>query len=170
MIHTITSTLRALIQDKQKLLIVFGFIILTLTSTSLRFVNLGYSELQDDEKKTKIALRENETYKDFFFKQRKGPMQFIVAHIPNEIYTNVVTVNEFALRLPFTIVNLVAVFVLYAFIYKLNKKHLIAFLAATLFAINGFVVGFSRIAQYQSLNMLFSFSALFYFANLKYKE
>ncbi len=144
-----------------------GLLALLVISATLRFVNLGYSEFQDDEKKTQIRLYEGETWVDFFMRQRKGPMQFLVAQIPFSIYNPKVEVNEVAVRLPFTVANLVSVFVLYALIYKLTKSHLASFIVSLIYSVNGFVVGFSRIAQYQNLNLLFSLLSLYFFVILK---
>ena len=151
---------------KQIKLHYLGLVILLVISSTLRFVDLGYSEFQDDEKKTQIRLYEGETWLDFFMRQRKGPMQFLVAQVPFSIYNPKVEVNELAVRLPFTLANLVSVFVLYALIYKLTKSHTASLITSTVYSVNGFVVGFSRIAQYQNLNLLFSLLSLYFFAVL----
>ena len=153
-----------LLSDKKKL-VYFGLIILFLATFILRFINLGYSEFQDDEKKTRIVLNQQTNLIDFFLSQRKGPMQFLVAYVPLTYFQSNGYVNEFAVRLPFTVANFVTVFVLYALILKLTKSHLASFFVAFLFLVNGFVVGFSRIAQYQNLNLLFSITSLYCLRN-----
>jgi hypothetical protein len=145
-----------------------GLLLLLTLSVSLRFINLPYSEFQDDEKKTQIKIIGKETVVDFLLRQRKGPMQFLVAYIPFSL--NKGEVNELAVRLPFAIANLLSVFVLYALIFKVTKSHLASLLSSLIYSMNGFIVGFSRIAQYQNLNLLFSFLALYFYAELKYKK
>ncbi|MFA5776039.1 MAG: phospholipid carrier-dependent glycosyltransferase [Patescibacteria group bacterium] len=147
-----------------------GLFLLLIISSCLRFSNLSYSEFQDDEKKAQIRLFENERLIEFLLRQRKGPMQFLVAQIPFSIFSLKGEVNELAVRLPFTTSNLISVFVLYALIYKITKSHGASLIASSIYSVNGFVVGFSRIAQYQSLNLLFSFLSLYYFADLKYRD
>ena len=149
---------------------IFGLIILFLATFILRFINLGYSEFQDDEKKTRIVLNQQTNLIDFFLSQRKGPMQFLVAYVPLTYFQSNGYVNEFAVRLPFTVANFVTVFVLYALILKLTKSHLASFFVAFLFLVNGFVVGFSRIAQYQNLNLLFSITSLYFFSDFVLKK
>lgn len=142
-------------------------IILLLTIT-LRYVNLGYSEFQDDEKKAFIRLANDETTINFFLTQRKGPMQYFVTSISQLVIQD--TKNEFWVRFPFTTMNLMSAFVLYLLLSKITKnKH--ATLFATLFyVINGFIVGFSRIAQYQNLNLLFSLLAIYFYYHLIEKD
>lgn len=143
-----------------------GLCVLLLLSVGLRFVNLSYSEFQDDEKKTQIRSLPNETSINYLLRQRKGPMQFLAAYIPFKLFNPRVEVNELAVRLPFTVANLISVFVLYAFIHKVTKSHGAALFTSSIYSVNGFVIGFSRIAQYQSLNLLFSMLSLFFFYNL----
>jgi len=163
------SSIKNILFNK-KLFVVLGLIILLGASSYLRFVNLGYSEFQDDEKKTRIQPLGDDTVLEFLLSQRKGPMQFLVAYIPLNYFKVDGYVNELAVRLPFTIASLLSVFVLYAFIFKVTKSHLAAFLVASVYSTNGFVVGFSRIAQYQNLNLLFSFLALYFFSDLEIKK
>lgn len=144
-----------------------GFLIFTLLiiAAPLRFTNLGYSEFQDDEKKAMIRLATNQAPMDFLISQRKGPMQFLVSEIPLSITHD--RKNEVAQRLPFTIFNLGSIVVLYLLILKLTNSKLGAFLGTLLYSVNGFIVGFSRIAQYQNLNLFFSFLSLYFYANLQ---
>jgi len=145
-----------------------GLLILFVASFTLRFINLSYSEFQDDEQKTYLGPEKNESNIEFLLRQRKGPMQFLISYIPFSMFKE--EVNELAVRLPFTLFNFLSVFVLYGFIYKVTKSHLASLLTSLLYSINGFIVGFSRIAQYQNLNLLFSFLSLYFFADLKYKR
>jgi len=129
-------------------------ILLTALSAPLRFINLGYSEFQDDEKKAYIRLAKDQTVTDFLLQQRKGPMQFLATYIPYSITGDYR--NELAGRLPFTLINTASVIVLYLLLKKLTKSRMASVFGAVLYMTNGFIVGFSRIAQYQNLNLFFS--------------
>lgn len=130
----------------------------------LRFTDLGYSEFQDDEKKAFFRPPNNVTTIDFFLSRRKGPMQFVVSYIPYLITQDFR--NEFAQRLPFTIANTLSVAVLYLLLFKLTRNYLASIFGTLFYITNGFIVGFSRIAQYQNLNLLFSFSSLYFYAHI----
>jgi 4-amino-4-deoxy-L-arabinose transferase-like glycosyltransferase len=139
--------------------------ILLVVTLFLRFPDLGYSDYIGDEHKAFFQLEKNESTWDFFTNQRKGPMQFAVSYMPY-LFTHDFR-NELAERLPFTIFNTASVFVFYAFVRRLTKDKWSAFLAAFLFSVNGFVVGFSRIAQYQNLNLFFSSLALYLYHDFR---
>ncbi|MFA6981775.1 MAG: glycosyltransferase family 39 protein [Patescibacteria group bacterium] len=131
-------------------------------SAFLRFKNLGYSEFQDDEKKA-IAVTKTFDW-DFFMAQRKGPIQFLVTEAINIFEKNIT--NELTYRLPFTIMNLASVVVVWLLLRRLFKNPFVSFLGALLYAVNGLVVGFARIAQYQNLNLLFSPLSLYFYLRL----
>ena len=136
-------------------------------SIPLRFTNLGYSELQDDEKKAFYVYKAvgGQSPLNFFLNQRKGPIQFFISEIPYSITGDFR--NEFAQRFPFALINLLSVVVLYKLLLKLTDgDNLAAVFGALLYSTNGFIVGFSRIAQYQSLNLFFSFLALYFYSDL----
>ena len=139
-------------------------ILLTALSAPLRFINLGYSEFQDDEKKAYIRLAKDQTVTDFLLQQRKGPMQFLATYIPYSITGDYR--NELAGRLPFTLINTASVIVLYLLLKKLTKSRMASVFGAVLYMTNGFIVGFSRIAQYQNLNLFFSLFSLLFYADL----
>lgn len=130
----------------------------------LRFVNLGYSEFQDDEKKALIRKSEGQSTYNFFLQQRKGPMQFVVTSATLFFIDDYR--NELALRLPFTVMNLISVFVFYLVLREIIDSHVPAMFGAFLYGLNGFIVGFSRIAQYQNINILFSLLSLYFFIHL----
>jgi hypothetical protein len=138
-------------------------IFLLVLAVPLRFINLGYSEFQDDEKKSLIRVESPslQNYYKFFMEQRKGPMQWIVSSVPLAITGD--PRNELAQRLPFALINLASVFALYIFVWLVTRSRIGAFVAAALYMSCGFIVGFSRISQYQNLNLLFSFIALIFY-------
>lgn len=139
-------------------------IILLILAAILRFQNLGYSEFQDDEKKAFIRSQAGANVYEFFMNQRKGPMQFLVTSATMLIHND--PRNELLVRIPFTIINLLSVLVFYLILKEVVKSDLAAFFGTLLYLANGFVVGFSRIAQYQNLNLLFSLLSLLFFIKL----
>ena len=160
--------LNKILSDKKITEIIF-IVILLGVSMYTRFYNLGYSDYIGDEHKAFIELEEGQSYSDFFMSKRKGPMQFLVSQIPYLITGDLR--NELAERIPFSIASVASVLVFYFVVKKLTKNSQVAaFIAAFLLAVNGFMVGFGRIAQYQNLNLLFSFLALFFYADLIAKK
>lgn len=146
----------------------FLVLLLLVLSAFLRFKNLGYSDYIGDEHKAFIELDRGQSFYDFFISRRKGPMQFLVAYIPY-LFTHNYR-NELAERIPFTIISVGAVLVFYLLVKKLTKDTTTAFFAAFFFMVNGFIVGFSRIAQYQNLNLFFSFLSLYFYSDLLDKK
>jgi len=132
--------------------------LLLISTACLRFTNLGYSDYHGDEFKAFIAPEPKESTWQFLLKQRKGPMQFLVSYIPYTITRDFT--NEFAERLPFALASCLATVVFFLFVLKLTKNLTVACVAGFLLLSNGYITGFGRIAQYQNLNLLFSFSAL----------
>ncbi|MFZ2663983.1 MAG: hypothetical protein WAX66_01340, partial [Patescibacteria group bacterium] len=78
--------------------------------------------------------------------------------------------NELAERIPFSIISVMSVIVFYFMVKKLTKSWVSAFIASLIYLSNGFIVGFGRIAQYQNLNLLFSFLAVYFYSNLLDKK
>jgi len=159
--------MKELIEKAKNIEFLFLAIIIGVTVFT-RFYNLGYSDYIGDEHKAFIELSEGQSTHDFFMSRRKGPMQFLVAHIPYLITGDFR--NELAQRIPFSIISVASILVFYFVVKKFTKNIYAAFLATFLLSINGFIVGFGRIAQYQNLNLLFSFLALYFYADLLNNE
>jgi len=143
---------------KHLLLVIVFFV-----SFSFRLINLGYSEFQDDEKKALIRLKANQNVIEFFMDQRKGPMQFFVTSIPL-LLNGWDTTDELNIRLPFSVIGSLAVVFLYLLLIRVTGNTTVSFLVALFFTVNGFFIGFGRIAQYQNLNLFFSFLSLLLFS------
>lgn len=156
------------IKNKNKILEYLLIVILMLVSIYTRFWHLDYSDYIGDEHKAFIELNGDQTVWEFFMSRRKGPIQFLVSHIPYLITGDFR--NELAQRIPFSIISVAAVFVFYQLIKKVTKNIYTAFFAAFLFTVNGFIVGFGRIAQYQNLNLLFSLTAIYFYWDLIYEK
>jgi 4-amino-4-deoxy-L-arabinose transferase-like glycosyltransferase len=149
--------------SKKKIDLALIFVILIFT-VALRFPFLGYSDYIGDEHKAFIEPIPGQTTVNFFLSRRKGPMQFLVSAIPRLFVGHFK--NEFAQRLPFTVLGTAAVLVFYYLVKELTLSKTTAFIAALLLSVNGLIVGFARIAQYQNLNLFFSFLALFFYAKM----
>ena len=134
----------------------------------LRFINLGYSDYIGDEHKAFLQVGTDENYWSFFMSRRKGPMQFIVSFLPFLVTHDYR--NELIQRIPFATISVLAVAVFYLMLQRLTKNRFISFISSTLFLVNGFIVGFGRIAQYQSLNLLFSFLSIYFYSTLLEKD
>ncbi|MBT7349302.1 phospholipid carrier-dependent glycosyltransferase [candidate division WWE3 bacterium] len=142
--------------------------ILLLVTVTLRLINLSYSDYIQDEVTTFFywggMKNVTMTPYNFLLNEQKGPLQVLVGYIPRAIVGNYD--NALAQRLPFALFGIASVLMFYYMVEKLTKNSLVAFLAAFLFSTNGLILGYSRIAQYQNLLFFFSFSSLYYFADL----
>lgn len=148
----------------------YVFLLLALT-IPLRFINLGYSDYIGDEHKSFLEYDGKMTMEktiEFFLTRRKGPMQFLVSEIPHSITGSFR--NELVARIPYAIFGVLSVLMFYKLVEKLTKNKEVALISASLLSLNGFIVGFGRIAQYQNLNLFFSFTSLYFYADLLYKD
>ncbi len=145
-------------------------ILLVVSTLFLRFKNLGYSEYSTDEPGAFLfkGQEATETIEEFVLRQRKGPMQIIIAYIPYLLTGSYQ--NELAMRIPFALFNSGAVILFYFLIKRLTENNKVAFIAAFILSFNGFIVGFGRIVQYQSLNLFFSILAAYLYTTLLYPE
>jgi len=136
----------------------------------LRFYNLPYSEYIPDETTVMYPLKIEEVYtREFFLGQRKGPMQFLVAYTPI-LFGSTNILNEGIYRIPFAFASSLSFLFFYLFVRNISGRKLIAFLSILLLGVCGFTVGLGRIVQYQSLNLLFSSLALYFYSLLLIKE
>lgn len=129
----------------------------------LRFEKLDYSDYTTDETSVMGPIRDgvNIFSPDFLLNQYKGPMQFVVAK-PLAFF-GVSPFNEFAYRSIYAAAGTLAFGVMFLYIREVTKNNLASFLAVMFIGVNGFLVGLTRIVQYQSLNLLFSAMALLFF-------
>ena len=139
-------------------LFLIASVLLILLAATFRFANLGYSEFQGDEVKVLVpAARALEGHHDAFVVERKkGPGEALP---PMFLWRLSGTVNEGAARLPIATASLLAV----PTVFLLGRKMLgtrAALAAAWLLSLNGLMVGFGRVVQYQSLVVWMSALAL----------
>jgi 4-amino-4-deoxy-L-arabinose transferase-like glycosyltransferase len=132
---------------------------LLIIAAILRLFNLGYSDYQGDEIKALFLPEQGQSIWDFLLTQRKGPLQFVVTWAVKLVDPSYD--NQFLLRVPFALAGIISVY----FFYKLVKEHFgnrISLYATLFFVTNGFLIAFSRIAQYQSLVIVFMLGALYF--------
>jgi hypothetical protein len=128
------------------------FVIL-LISLFLRLANLDYSEFQGDEALVMISAAEAlEGHEDALLLRSKGPAEVL---LPIALWRLTGVVTELAARLPFTLAALLAIVTIYLIGQTIGGERL-GWLAAGFFALNGFMVAFGRIVQYQALVIWFS--------------
>ncbi len=133
----------------------------------LRFVNLGYSEYIPDETTVMTPVKDSTINTDFLLMQRKGPAQFLVARFVRLLGFSVY--DEFAYRVPFFVASVLGLFFFYRFLKNMEGQF-VALVATLFLGLNGLVVAFGRVVQYQSLNLLFSFAGLYFLSLLKAPE
>ena len=127
-----------------------------------RFASLGYSEFQGDELLAMISAAESlEGHEDALFLRGKGPGEVL---LPMALWRLTGTIDEGSARLPFAVAGALIPltgFLLAVDLFRTRGWGAAAGLAtAALLALNGFMVAFSRIVQYQSLVILMSGLAL----------
>jgi len=145
-------------------------VIVMFALAALRFTNLGYSDYIPDETTVMDHYKDNGPVLDLVYlaKQRKGPMQWLTVLTTNFLYRDVF--NELVFRVPFAVASVFSIVFFYKFLEEHTKNRYIALFGAFLFGVNGFMVAFGRIVQYQSLNLLFSSISLYLFARFLNEE
>ncbi len=146
--------------ERQSLLpkVIVTLVAIMLIAILLRLPNLGYKELQGDEgiiMARAAAIITGDV--DELFLHQKGPAEILFPLITWELTG---TINDFWLRLPFMWAGWLAVLALF-WLARTWFSDRVGLISALLFAIGGFAVAFSRIAQYQSFVVLFGALALF---------
>jgi len=147
-------------QKIEKKLASIPIIYLAFVTLWLRFVYLGYSDYQGDEIKALFFPQPDQSFIEFLFDQRKGPLQFLVTYVI-KIFEPLY-LNRYFVRFPFAFAGVLSVLLFY-FVVKMNFDKKIALYSSLFFSMNGLLVAFSRIVQYQSFTILFFMLALFFF-------
>ncbi len=137
-----------------------GFAIVLLLAIDLRFVELGYSEFQGDEALAMTSAAEViRGHADALFLRGKGPGEIL---LPTAVWTLTHTVTEGIARVPFAVAGVMGLLALYLLARDLFSERAARYATATL-AASGFMVGFSRIVQYQPIVIWMSILALWTF-------
>ncbi|HID86532.1 MAG TPA: phospholipid carrier-dependent glycosyltransferase [Anaerolineae bacterium] len=140
--------------------ILWRLALLLLLASFFRLTYLGYSEFQGDE--AKVMLRAAEIIQgrdDVLFLHKKGPAEIL---IPAVFYSISKRTNEFIARFPFALANLAGLMAMYLLGRRMFGER-VGFVTALLLAIEGYLVAFSRIVQYQSMVFLMTTLSLLCF-------
>ncbi len=123
-------------------------LIVVLIAVGLRIANLNYSEFQGDEAIVMVsAARALEGDDTILFEHKKGPSEIALVM---GIWRLTGRTNEWMVRLPFAWVNFMGLLAVLFFCRRTGPTYLGA-IAVGLLAIEGYLVAFGRIVQYQSL-------------------
>lgn len=128
-----------------------GLAVLLVLAAFLRIPGLGYSEFQDDE--VTVVWHAAEVIQgreDALFVHDKGPAEILISAA---VYSLTDRTNESSARLPFALANIVALLA----VFWLGRRFfgpVAGWVAASLLAVDGYFIGFSRIVQYQSIVFL----------------
>ena len=126
----------------------------------LRLANLGYSDYQGDEIKALLRPADGQSVSEFLLDQRKGPVQFLITYTLG--FIDPTFLNQFLFRLPFALAGIISVYLFYKLLkYHFNDK--VALYGSLFFSLNGILVAFSRIVQYQTVTIMFYLLALYFF-------
>lgn len=122
--------------------------IVALIVVGLRVTNLNYSEFQGDEATVVMrAARALEGDNAILFQHKKGPAELTLI-MGSWRLTGIL--NEWMARLPFTWANVLGLVGVFLFCRRLSDPRL-GGVTVGLLAIEGYLVAFGRIVQYQSL-------------------
>lgn len=141
----------------------FFLLLLLITQGYFRFKNLGYSSFSVDEVNVMLPFKNKDAIlnQKFLDKNKKGPIQFFIPKLMGLTGTGVY--DELGHRLPFAVAGFLSIVVLFFVVRELTHSSSAAFIAASIYGVNGLTIALTRIVQYQSLNMLFSLLALLAF-------
>ncbi|MGD2148242.1 MAG: glycosyltransferase family 39 protein, partial [Anaerolineae bacterium] len=131
----------------------FILLVLVLSAAFFRLANLGYSEFQGDEARAMLmaagVIRGEE---QILFLHRKGPVEILM---PAAFYALGGTTDELVARLPFAVASLGGILCVYCLVKRLfPHREIAAPMAAGLLAVDGYLIAFGRIVQYQSVVFL----------------
>ncbi len=137
-----------------------AFIAIFLLAAFLRFSNLGYSEFQGDESQALIfGANAIQGYTDALFLRNKAPGEIL---LPAALWVLNGTITEALARTPFALAGIFGLLAFFVFARDSFSTKVSAYATAIL-AASGFMVGFSRIVQYQTIVIWMSILALWTF-------
>lgn len=130
-----------------------AILLVAAVAASFRFVNLGYSELQGDEARAVLMAHElgRSRSPEILLLHKKGPLEVVLPAGTLRLGDG----REGTARLPFAIAGFLGVLAVLALGTRLWGFRA-GFVAAMLLAVDGYLIAFARIVQYQSLVFLFS--------------
>ncbi|MCX6044467.1 MAG: glycosyltransferase family 39 protein, partial [Chloroflexi bacterium] len=128
-----------------------GVLVLVLVGGFFRFTNLGYAEFLTDEARTVLrAAAVLQGHEDVLFIHRKGPVEILLPAVIDSLTGHL---DEASARLPFAIASLTGLLAVFLLGWRLFNP-LAGWIAAFLLAFDGYLIGFARFVQYQSVVFL----------------
>jgi len=136
----------------------FWLLIVVLVAAAVRLINLNYGEFQGDEGAVLVRAARILTGEDsVVFQHKKGPAELLIV-MANWSLAGIT--SEWMARLPFAWASILGVAGIFLFGRRL-KGLPVAVIAGLLVAAEGYLVGFGRIVQYQSVVFVLSVLGLF---------
>lgn len=130
-----------------------GIVLLVVLGGFYRFTYLGYSDFHGDEARATLrAAAVLQGYEDVLFLHRKGPAEIL---LPTVVYALTGHLTEAIARSLFALANLTGLLAVWVLGHRLWGP-LAGWAAALFLALNGYLIGFGRLVQYQSLVFLMS--------------
>ena len=143
----------------------FWLLVVLLVAAAVRLLNLNYAEFQGDEGAVLVRAARILTGEDgVIFQHKKGPAELLIV-MANWSLAGIT--SEWMARLSFAWASLLGVAGVFLFGRRLRGLP-VAVIAGLLVAIEGYLVGFGRIVQYQSV--VFALSTLGLFCLLLYAK
>ncbi len=131
----------------------WGLLLLLGLGSFYRFAYLGYSDFHGDEARAALrAVAVLQGYEDVLFLHRKGPAEIL---LPTVVYALTGQLTEAIARSLFALANLTGLLAVFVLGHRLWGP-LAGWAAALFLALNGYLIGFGRLVQYQSLVFLMS--------------
>jgi hypothetical protein len=140
-------------------------IALVILASSLRLIELGYSEFQGDEARaTLLAADVASGVDNILLVHQKAPGEVL---LPAASYSLLGTLNEFNSRLPFSIAGITALLMAYGLARRMMEElpngkqyaHTVGIIAMAILTVSGYLIAFGRLLQYQSVVLLCHLSA-----------
>jgi hypothetical protein len=123
-------------------------LLLVLVAVYFRFSHLGNAEFQGDEARAlHLAVKVAEGDGATLLAHKKGPVEVL---FPAAAIMLTRHINEWSARLPFAVCGLLIILGAYFLAHSFFAGRRVGLLAALLLTAEGFLLGFSRIVQYQS--------------------
>ncbi|UZQ55094.1 hypothetical protein OOK60_03185 [Trichothermofontia sichuanensis B231] len=130
-----------------------GIWLLVVLGGFYRFAYLGYSDFHGDEARAALrAAAVLQGYEDVLFLHRKGPAEIL---LPTVMYALTGQLTEAIARSLLALANLTGLLAVLVLGHRLWGP-LAGWAAALFLALNGYLIGFGRLVQYQSLVFLMS--------------
>lgn len=143
----------------------FAVIAVLILAAVFRLVYLGSAEFQGDEARAMLmAMGVQHGQDEILLLHRKGPMEILLPALPLVLIGKI---NEWAARLPFACAGIGIIFGSFLLAREMFSSPgrndigvAVGVVAAGILALDGFLIAFSRIVQYQSVLMLMAIGAM----------